>query len=76
MATVGGGQALDQKIGKFDQGYAFDALLINTKVPDTNLIVWEGYDTDEDIFQKFIYNGDRNNIKKVWVQGQLVKNIN
>lgn len=76
MATVGGGQALDQKIGKFDQGYAFDAMLINTKVPDTNLIVWDGYDTDEDIFQKFIYNGDRKNIKKVWVQGQLVKHLN
>ena len=72
MATVGGGKALDLNIGLFRENYAFDAIAIDTKVADTNLVVWDGLDNVEDILQKIIYNASRQNVRKVWVQGALV----
>lgn len=73
MATVGGAQSLGLKIGQLSQGYSFDAIVIDTAVPDSNLLIWKDLDSDADILQKIIYNGNRNNIEKVWVQGRLLK---
>ena len=50
-----------------------DAIVIDTDVAESNLIVWDEIDDVEDVLQKIIYNADRNNISKVWVQGNLVK---
>ena len=72
MATTGGGKALNLKIGLIKEGYAFDAIVIDTKVPGTNLVVWDEFDDAEDILQKIIYNAGRKNICKVWVQGGLI----
>ncbi len=73
MATTGGGEALGLKVGKFVEGYAFDAIIVDTSVPDSNLIIWEDMDRGDDILQKIIYNADRRNIRRVWVQGELLK---
>ena len=73
MATAGGGEALGLKVGKFVEGYAFDAIVVGTDVPDSNLIIWEQMDTGDDVLQKIIYNAERQNIKQVWVQGKQVK---
>jgi guanine deaminase len=73
MATTGGGLALDLKVGKFAPGYAFDAMVIDTSIPDSNLIIWDGIDEGDDIVQKMIYNAERRNIARVWVQGRRVK---
>ena len=73
MATTGGGRALDLKIGLLKEGYAMDAMVIDTAVADSNLIIWDEFDSEEDILQKIIYNADRKNIRKVWVQGKIVK---
>ena len=73
MATAGGGEALGLKVGKFLDDYAFDAIVVDTAVPDTNLIIWEEMDSGDDILQKIIYNAERRNINRVWVQGELVK---
>jgi hypothetical protein len=35
--------------------------------------VWDEIDSLEDVLQKIIYNAERRNITKVWVQGRLVK---
>ena len=75
MATAGGGRALDLKIGLFKENYAFDAIVIDTQVADTNLVVWDEMDQVEDILQKIIYNASRQNIRKVWVQGVLVGGV-
>ena len=72
MATAGGGEALGLKVGKFLEDYAFDAIVVDTTVPDSNLIIWEDMDSGDDILQKIIYNADRHNIKRVWVQGNQV----
>lgn len=71
LATVGGGQALDARIGKFAPGYRFDALLIDAGIADSSLNVWDDIDTLEDVFQKIVYTSSRNNIRKVWVDGAL-----
>ena len=76
MATTAGGLALDLKIGLIKQGYAFDAIVIDANVENSNLILWEGLDTHEDMLQKIIYTADRHNITRVWVQGRLVKGNN
>ena len=76
MATTAGGLALDLKIGLIKQGYAFDAIVIDANVENSNLILWEGLDTHEDMLQKIIYTADRHNITRVWVQGKLIKGNN
>ena len=73
MATAGGGEALGLKVGKFVEGYAFDAIVVGTDVPDSNLIIWEEMDTGDEVLQKIIYNAERQNIKQVWVQGRRIK---
>ena len=71
LATMGGGQALDLKIGQLARGYRFDALMVDANVEDSNLIIWDGQDNLEDVFQKIVYTSARNNIRKVWVDGVL-----
>ena len=71
LATAGGGEALDLKIGKFAQGYQFDAIMIDADAADSGLIVWDDLDTAEDVFQKIVYTASRNNIRKVWTDGVL-----
>ncbi|NKB37957.1 MAG: guanine deaminase [Gammaproteobacteria bacterium] len=73
MATSGGGRALDLKIGQISEGYAMDAMVVDTAVSDSNLITWDESDDLENVLQKILYNADRNNITKVWVQGEQIK---
>jgi guanine deaminase len=74
MATAGGASALGLKVGRFAAGYEFDAIVVDTTVTDSNLLVWGGMDTPDDILQKIIYSASRNNIAQVWVQGRHVRN--
>jgi guanine deaminase len=71
-ATVGGGKALDLPIGLFRPGYVFDALLIDMERPDGNILVFE-QDSLDDRLQKIVYNVQRTNIRRVWVDGVVVK---
>ena len=70
MATTGGGKALGLDIGLLRPGYAFDAIVIDTAVADANLLTWPELDTADDILQKIIYNAERRNIVRTWVQGR------
>lgn len=72
LATAGGGQVLDQNIGKFEPGYHFDALLVETNASGSNLQVFAALDSDEDIFQKTLYGVTRANIHSVWIDGKPV----
>ena len=71
LATGGGGEALDLPVGQFRPGYRFDAILIDTSLPGSNIRLWPG-DTSEDILQKLVCNATRADISKVWVEGRLV----
>lgn len=72
MATAGGGRTLGIDVGLFRPGFAFDAIVVDTRIADSNLVTWDGLDTPDDILQKIIYNGGRRNISRVWVQGREV----
>jgi guanine deaminase len=71
LATAGGGEALDLPVGRFEPGYQFDALVIDTAVPDTALRLWPD-DTGDDVLQKIIYGATPANIREVWVAGRQV----
>lgn len=73
MATVGGARALDLQIGQISAGYSFDAIVVDTELPESNLATWDDLDAVDDVLQKIIYNADRRNIVRVWVQGKLLK---
>ncbi|KAI1864035.1 uncharacterized protein JN550_009055 [Neoarthrinium moseri] len=74
LATLGGAQVccLDDKIGNFEVGKEFDALLINSGTPGI-MTMLEDWDSTETIFDKFIMTGDDRNIDQVYVRGRLVK---
>ncbi len=76
MATVGGGKALDKRIGLFKKGFSFDAVLIDGEVQDCDLKIWQGLDSPSDILEKIISTTCRQNITRVWVQGKEVVNKN
>jgi guanine deaminase len=75
MATTGGGKALDLNIGLIKETYAFDAIVVDTQVANSNLVVWDELDKAEDVLQKIIYNASRQNIRQVWMQGALVGGV-
>jgi guanine deaminase len=73
MATAGGADALGINAGRIAPGHAFDAIVIDTTIADSDVVAWEGLDTIDDVLQKLIYNADRRNVATVWVQGQRVR---
>jgi guanine deaminase len=72
LATAGGGEALGLPVGKFEPGLAFDALLVDTEAPGSNVTLWAEIDSLEDAFEKIVYNAGPANIRRVWVQGRVV----
>ncbi len=72
LATTGGGVMLDEPIGLFKEGYAFDALHIDTTAIDSNLMFFPEIDSHEDLFQKTLYAATRADIAAVWVNGAVV----
>jgi guanine deaminase len=71
LATAGGGEALDLKLGALREGFSFDAILIDAGVADANLRI-EPAHTPQEILQKIIYNAARANIREVWVGNRSV----
>ena len=66
------GLSLDEKIGNFELGKQFDALVIDLNSPDSALDNLVDY-TLLERFQRFIYSGDDRNIVEVYVCGRKVK---
>lgn len=74
LATLGGAKALamDDKIGNFDVGKEFDALIVDMDVKNGGTDFLHDC-TPLELLQKFIYVGDDRNIIKVYVSGQQIK---
>ena len=78
LATMGGADCLNlkAKIGNFEVGKQFDALVINFGTGNTfDYFARSHADRDEsleEVFEKFIYLGDDRNISHVFVKGKLV----
>lgn len=66
---------IDDRVGNFNVGKEFDALLIDLNSKDSSIdldLKNEGDFTTKELFQKFIYLGDDHNIDKVFVAGRCV----
>lgn len=66
LGTKGGGSFFG-KVGSFEEGYDFDALIID----DSTLGYVDGLSLEERI-QRFIYTGDDRNILERYVKGEIV----
>ncbi|KAG9312228.1 hypothetical protein JVU11DRAFT_7527 [Chiua virens] len=80
LATKGGAEVcnLDDRIGSFEVGKAFDALHVNIRRETGNPAIW-GHDLDEDEnaeenlrrwLERFLFCGDNRNVSTVYVQGR------
>ncbi|BBM67163.1 guanine deaminase [Vibrio alfacsensis] len=72
MATTGGAQVLDSKTGVFAKHFHFDAIVLEANKDVGNLRIWPDFDTPKDILEKIICLAQKENIKRVWVQGKQV----
>ncbi|KAI1214746.1 guanine deaminase [Annulohypoxylon truncatum] len=70
LATLGGAKVcgLDTKVGNFELGKEFDALVIDANASGV-MTMLEDEDSLRTIFDKFIMTGDDRNIKEVYVRG-------
>ncbi|KAI5463080.1 hypothetical protein BGZ63DRAFT_352614 [Mariannaea sp. PMI_226] len=83
LATRGGAAVvgLEGRIGAFEEGMDWDAQMIGLSSMDDrgypqdedggNVDVF-GWETWEELVNKWVYNGDDRNTKRVWVKGRLV----
>ena len=73
LGTMGSAQvlALEDKVGNFEPGKCFDALLVDAGLRDSiNIAGWE--DDDLALVKKWVFLGDDRSIRKVFVNGKLV----
>ncbi|KAK3997032.1 hypothetical protein QBC44DRAFT_316063 [Cladorrhinum sp. PSN332] len=75
LATLGGAEVcgLSEKIGSFEVGKEFDALVIGTVDNPGVMTMVQDDDDLGTVFEKFIMTGDDRNILQVFVRGRLVK---
>ncbi|KAI9466173.1 guanine deaminase [Lactarius psammicola] len=86
LATLGGARVcgLEDRIGSFAPGKAFDALLVSVRGNTGNPGLWS-VDLDEELevkrpesqelevwLERFLFTGDDRNIRRVYVQGQWI----
>ena len=72
LATAAGGEALDLPIGLFRPGYAFDAIVVQSGLPDGNL-VFSGDEDADAVLQKIVMGAGRADIARVWAGGRVVR---
>lgn len=73
LGTMGGAQvcAMEDKIGNFEPGKMFDALVVDVGLRDNiNVNGWEG--DDQALVKKWVFMGDDRSIRLVYVNGKLV----
>ena len=71
LATTASGQALDLNIGCFQEGFSFDAQVIDPNHAQNRLPHF-AFQQPEEIFSRIVYLADQSNIRQVFVQGKLV----
>lgn len=63
--------ALDEKIGNFQIGKSFDAVIVDLNVEHSADLLSEC--TPQELLQKLVFLGDDRNVVKVFVDGKIVK---
>lgn len=74
LVTTGGGEALDLPIGDIRPGHACDLQVIDVKHSGNKLPEFGIFDEAEDILERILYLSTPDNIRQVYVQGDLVVN--
>ncbi|KAF9996711.1 hypothetical protein BGZ79_009563 [Entomortierella chlamydospora] len=74
LATMGGARVMElsDKVGNFEVGKEFDAILVNTTAPRSPLDIF-AHDTVQTKFEKYLFVGDDRNNEKIYVQGLEVR---
>lgn len=87
LATLGGAKAvgLEDQVGSFEVGKAFDALLVRLdhvsedgeigEKGDGGPVDMLGTESWEDLLAKWLWTGDDRNVHGVWVKGRLVHSL-
>lgn len=68
LATKGSGQFFGN-VGSFENGYCFDALIID----DTNLLRADEHNSLQERLEKYLFTGTPENICERYVMGELIK---
>lgn len=71
MATLGGAKAMGLSAGQFKIGNVFDAFIFDCEAPMSHTRYYD-FDSLQDILQKIVFLGNRQNVTSVWVQGREV----
>lgn len=71
LATIGGAKCVGMagRLGGFEEGMLFDVQEIDMSNGPVDIFGWE---TWEEKVDKWVWNGDDRNVKRVWVGGRLV----
>jgi len=74
LATIGGAEVLglNDTIGNFLVGKAFDGLIIDPFIEDNSFDTFQNQNF-MDVFQKFMFLGSDKNIQSVYVNGKQIK---
>lgn len=72
LVTAGGGSSLSLPIGRLEEGYAWDVQRVDPTISTAKLPLFDPNEPLIDIFQKMMYLVRPENIRDVWVQGELV----
>lgn len=74
LATLGGAECLGlkERVGNFEVGKEFDALIVDPCAPGSPFDVIPSEDTILDTFQKFLFLGDDRNLSDIFVRGKKV----
>ena len=73
LATAGGGQSLGLPVGTFEPGQAFDLQVVDVKRRDSDLTGFGVFDAPADRLARILYLATPDNVRKVYVQGRLVR---
>ena len=75
LATAGGAKCLhmDDEIGSIDVGKRFDCIRVDLESKDSPIDLFE-WNTNEQMVERFILQGDSRNIVQVFIDGQIVSN--
>ncbi|KAL9108086.1 MAG: hypothetical protein Q9227_007061 [Pyrenula ochraceoflavens] len=73
LATVGGAHVVGQgnEVGRFKEGFRWDAQEITLESAEGKVDIF-GWETWPERVEKWVWNGDERNVKRVWVDGKLV----
>ena len=73
LATAGGAEALGLPLATFEPGRAFDLQVVDVARRDSDLTGFGVFDAPEDRLARILYLSTPDNIRKVYIQGDLVR---